>query len=373
MAKSSEIHSHVGPRQVGSVALDAKDITSRATAQLAAYGIHFPAGQIREMVTGLAMDNAEINPLDTLTGASVATPVQFLQNWLPGFVRVLTAARRIDTLTGISTVGSWEDEEVVQGVLEPVGTAVPYTDTGNVSLASWNVNYERRTVVAFESGMSVGLMEEARTARARISTAAEKRTSAALSLDITRNLVGFYGYNNGSNRTYGFLNDPALPAYVSVPAGTGGTTWDTKTFLEITGDIRMALARLRVQSQDNIDPKAAEITLALPTSKVDYLSVTSQYGNSVQQWINENYPRLRVVSAPELDGANGGADVAYFYAESVEDGATDDSRTFTQIVPAKFFVGGVEKRAKSYIEVYSNATAGVMTKRPYAVVRLTGI
>jgi hypothetical protein len=34
---------------------------------------------------------------------------------------------------------------------------------------------------------------------------------------------------------------------------------------------------------------------------------------------------------------------------------------------------GVEKRAKSFVEDYANATAGVMCKRPYAVVRFTGL
>ena len=44
-----------------------------------------------------------------------------------------------------------------------------------------------------------------------------------------------------------------------------------------------------------------------------------------------------------------------------------------QVVPAKFRVVGVAKDTKGYEEDYSNATAGVMCKRPYAVVRYTGI
>ncbi len=69
------------------------------------------------------------------------------------------------------------------------------------------------------------------------STAAEsKRESAGLALEQQRNAVGFYGYNSGNNFTYGFLNDPNLPAYMTVAAtGTGSSTlWSTKTFLEIT-------------------------------------------------------------------------------------------------------------------------------------------
>jgi hypothetical protein len=43
-----------------------------------------------------------------------------------------------------------------------------------------------------------------------------------------------------------------------------------------------------------------------------------------------------------------------------------------QVVPAKFKVLGVEQKAKGYMEDYSNATAGAMLKRPYAMVRYYG-
>jgi hypothetical protein len=79
------------------------------------------------------------------------------------------------------------------------------------------------------------------------------------------------------------------------------------------------------------------------------------------------------VTAPQLDAANGGAGVFYMYADTVDDGGTDDKRTWAQIVPVKFMALGVEQRAKSYIEDFTNATAGAFLKRPYAVVRYTGI
>jgi hypothetical protein len=367
MATKTQEHSHVAPRDVGFITMDASDVKDYAA--LTEIGINIPRAKAMAMAQ-YAMDDQQ----GGVTQASITTPIQFLQNWLPGFVRVITAARKIDELVGITTTGSWEDEEVVQGVLEPIGNAVPYGDYTNVPLSSWNVNFERRTVVRFEKGIRVGSLEEARAARIRVSTSGEKRSAAALALEIQRNLVGFYGYNSGANRTYGFLNDPNLPAYVSVPAGASTfTTWNRKTFLEINADIRTALAGLQLQSQDTISPEDREITLALPTSKYQYLTVTSDFGVSVRQWLSQTYPKLRVISAPQLVAANGGADVFYVYAESVDDGASDDSRTWVQVVPAKFQTLGVEKQSKAYIEDYSNATAGVFLKRPYAVYRATGI
>jgi hypothetical protein len=46
---------------------------------------------------------------------------------------------------------------------------------------------------------------------------------------------------------------------------------------------------------------------------------------------------------------------------------------WVQVVPAKFQALGVEKQAKAYVEDYANATAGCMLKRPYGVVRYSGI
>ena len=366
--KSKEL-SHLSPRQVGSVTMTADDVADFGA--LNQLGINLPADQVKAMANW-AMDSG--NQAD-VSAPSITTPVQFLQNWLPGFVKVITAARKIDELVGITTTGSWEDQEIVQGLLEPIGNAVPYGDYTNVPLASWNTNFVRRTVIRFEKGIKVGMLEEARAARIRISTAAEKRASAALALEIQRNLVGFYGYNSGANLTYGFLNDPALPAYVTVAAtGTGSTTtWSTKTFLQIVADIRVAAAQLQNQSQDTINPEDADLTLALPTVSYQYLSVTSDFGISVRDWLSKTYPKLRVVSAPQLNAANGSANVFYLYAEHVSDGGSDDERTFVQVVPAKFQALGVEKQSKAYLEDYANATAGVLLKRPYAVVRYSGI
>lgn len=313
--------------------------------------------------------DADLNPLSS-TQASITTPIQFLQHWLPGFVHDVTAARRIDELVGIVTQGTWSDEEIVQGEMDLTGLdAVPYGDTTNTPLSNWNANYIRRSVVRFEQGMRVGRLEEDRASAVRIDSAASKRMAVTRSLEITRNEVGFRGYNNGNNRTYGFLNAPNLPAYISVAAGT----WATKDYLAIVSDLLTAINQLRTQSRSVIDVRRMPLTLAIATNAVEFLSRVSQFGNSVGQWLRDNYPNVRVVDAPELDTANGGAGVFYLYAESVDASGTDDGRTFIQMVPNKFLTLGVDQRAKFYEESYSNATAGVMNKRPYAVVRYTGI
>lgn len=333
-------------------------------------GVGFKPRDVRAMQDFYAMDSIQ----QPVTDPSIPGLWQFLQNWLPGVVEITTAARKIDELIGSSTIGSWEDESIVQQVLENTGTPSPYGDTTVIPLANWNMNFVDRTVVRFEQGFRSGPLEEARSARVRIDSAGQKRTSAALQLEIQRNQLGFYGYNNGANKTYGFLNDPNLPNYQTVATVGGNTTWATKSFLAIQGDLLTALQTLRTQSKEIISPDSTPITLAVATNCVDYLAKTSDFGISVYAWLKQFYPNVRVVSAPQLNAANGGANAFYLFADSVDDGvSSDDRRTFVQVVPARFQLLGVAKLAKGFEEDYSNASAGSMCKRPYAVYRASGI
>lgn len=378
MPTNSTIHSTLGATRVRPLNLTRADVAAGAHRELARLGIIISDSDARNMREGIALDSNDVglnpSPLPGLYAQGSPTPIQFLQEWLPGFVRVITAARKADLLMGISTIGAWEDEEIIQGTLENLGEVVPYTDYGNIPLASWQANYARRTVVRFELGFSVGILEEARTARARVQTAAEKRVSVTRSLEIARNRVAFYGYNNGQNNTYGYLNEPELlPALTAAVGASSDTKWSTKTFLEITADIRRMVAELQIRSMDNIDVETHPLRLSLPTGVNQYLSVTSNYGNSVRQWLRENYPNITIETAPEQNDAVGGESVSYLYPESFDDGLSDDGgQVWMQCVPAKFFSLGVEKKAKSYLEDSSNATAGALLKRPLFVIRMIG-
>ncbi|XAO36909.1 major head protein [Pseudomonas phage WP1] len=117
-------------------------------------------------------------------------------------MKVMTAARKIDEIIGIDTAGSWEDQEIVQGIAEPAGTAMEYGDHTNIPLTSWNANFERRTIVHDELGLLIGTLEEGRASAIRLNSAETKRQQAAIGLEIFRNAIGFYGWQSGlGNRT----------------------------------------------------------------------------------------------------------------------------------------------------------------------------
>src|SRR6185312_10782471 len=160
--------SRLAPHQVKPLTMSAKDVVDFKA--LERIGIGFEPGYLRAATTAAmdsgAMDATWASAPAQVTSPSIVAPIQFLQNWLPGFVKVLTAARKIDELIGIETIGNWRDEWIVQGVVEPMGNIAVYKDSTNVPLADWNPNWVQRTVVRFESGVLVGRLEQARSAAA---------------------------------------------------------------------------------------------------------------------------------------------------------------------------------------------------------------
>lgn len=374
---TSKIYSNLRARQmVKPMELQAKQVGDSAIRALQNIGIRIAPAVVKDAVKAIYAGDSALQSLGA-TVASVPTPLQFLQSWLPGFVRNITARRNIDEILGIATLGEWRDEEIVQGIVEATGAAAEYGDFTNIPLTSWNVNFARRSIIRGEEGIQVGVLSEERASAMRVSDSEEKRSAAAISLEQRRNSIGFFGYFNGKNRTYGFLNDPNLPAWVQVSGGL----WSAKTMDLICADLRTAFQLLRVQAMGNLDVAKLATTLVIPTSVVEYLTVFNSFGITAMDWLKTNYPNCRIVEAPEMMIADQAAGAGllqgfYLFVEDIPselDGSTDGGQTFMQLVQTKFMTVGVEKRAKGYVESYSNATAGVLCKRPYAVVRYFGI
>lgn len=358
-----------------------RDLTPQDLRSLEDYGISVTPEFSRQLAS-FAMDSQQ----PTVTTPSIAAPVQFLQKWLPGIVAIDTSPRQIDSLAGKTIAGTWSDEQIVQAILEMTGEATPYDDYSNVNYANWNLNFAVRTIVRFQIGLEMGLREQAVAAASNVNASDWKRKACAKMLEVSRNLIGFYGFNNGANQTYGFLNDPSLPPYVTVANGASGSPlFSTKTLLEIITDIQSWITGIISTSGSLIQPvggvdgaNSVRLTLALPSDVLVYLTTVSTFGYSVINWLNTNYPGIHVNFAPELNNANGGANVAYLYADEVDDGSdneqsTDDHRTMDQYVPMQFMPTGVQPTVKGFKEAYLNATAGVMVKRPLAVYRASGI
>ena len=382
MQEVTKIHTHIPATAVQPFALDESDYQKPAelAQSLRLIGINFGShanalpNYASQMTRGLGMDAVDGNAI-TIPG--IPALIQNLQGWLPGVVSALTTVRTIDKLVGITTVADFEDEQIVQPFKENMGRVAPYGDATNMPEATWNANYIYRSIVRFEFGFTIGRLEEGRDAKMKFSSANEKRNSVMLAHEINRNLVGFYGYNNGLALTYGLLNDPALLAYVSDSVGASGSSnWATKTFQELVTSLNNAASLARTQSGGNFDPMEMPSVCAIALNKIQYLqTVPTQYGGtSVMEWAKKTFPKMRFVGVPQFQAANNGSDVLYLFPDEVPDEfSTDDKRVFIQAVPAKIKALGVEQRVKGYAEDYASATAGIMCKRPLVVVRITGI
>jgi len=360
MPNNTEVKLSLRPDQVRPFAMDA----STQIGSLEQLGINVAPSALRDFMA-MAQDASP----DLITGASTSTPIQFLQHFLPEVIRTVTQARTADKIVGRDIAGNWADEEIVATVLEQSGQARPYGDKTDTSLADWNPNFERRTIVRFEEGIEVSALEEARASSMRVNSASEKRLSVGNSFAIELNKIAFYGYNDGDNRTYGILNDPNLPSYTAVESGVGGSKWSEKTFLEIIGDIKTFMAALRLRSGSNFDPYGDASCLSIADAAIDMLATVNTLGTtSVRQWIAETYPKMRIENAPQYTAANGGANVFYLIAETI-----GGRKVANQYIQDVFRMLGVEKKAKGFLEAYSCATAGVLFSQPIGVVRGTGI
>ena len=309
-------------------------------------------------------------PTQTLTDPTAQVPVQLLQHWMNKVITVVTQATTADDFLGRSTVGEWYQEEIVLRVRELTGSLRPYGDHAQAPLAGYNWNEEARTIVRFAQGILTGALEEARLAAMGQKASAYESDRAALGLafKLNTNAVAFYGYNIGRNKTYGILNDPNLPDYISVPEQDGETEWSKKDFYGIVRDLNTAVAALQKQCGGNFIPSKHSFKIGLALSCDAYLNEVNEHGHSVREFIAKTWPKADIVAIPEFDNAAAGDNV--FYLKLDELGGNPVAE---QIVPAAVRLVGAVPRATGLYELYSDATAGCFVEQPLGIVRYFGI
>lgn len=318
----------------------------------------------------LAMD--AVNNL--VTTPSMPTENNALSAYLNGTVLAITAKNTSSYLLGEVIVGSWFMDTIKQKILEHIGAAKEYSDFDGIETRpTFNSNMEKRNIVRFQSGFRVGELERNKDAAGGINSVLTKRQAAIISLNKAQDDVQIYGWRNGDNLTYGWLNDPSLPAYVTLPNGASGkSTFADLTYKEQQNRITAGLTALRKNSGDQVDPEIDPIELHIASDVVDVLSDENEQGKSIRKWLAEVYPNVTIKSSRVFNGAHGGDNVFYLFATSVGGTGDDGGATVKNLIVTKARNMSVYQQHTIYEEKLMNASAGAMVCRPFAVYRASG-
>ena len=353
--------------KTGAITLDSSQKVS--VADLRALGFDFSGSFTGDIKT---IDSALIGPAKQ-AGYVNAEP---LEAWISGIVRIGTAIRPIDEIAGVETSGTkFETQTVKARGMRPVGKAEAYHDLTNIPLASYENFIEERDVFRGEQGLQVGHLSQLVQGADGFDELVLKREAAQESLDILRNDIGFKGVS--TMRTYGLLNDPSLPAFVSAPSGKSWIVAPTTgaTFEEIITDINSRIAAMNVAAGGRVTANT-RFSLVMPDdymlamTKVSSDTVT---GQTVAERLQTMYPNLRLVYVPQMRSAGtAGADAVYLIADA-DDDYNAGMQTVIQVVPERGRLLGSQQNIKTFVESWINATAGVIVQKPWFVQRLNVI
>jgi len=241
--------------------------------------------------TGMALDVQ--SELVTVSNSGIPW---FLLNWQdPKIIAILVSPMMAAVIAGETGKGNWATETAMFRTAEAVGETSAYGDYSDSGSTNVNINFPTRQNFLFQAFMQYGELELARYGEAQIDWAAQQQVSNVLALKKALNYLYFYGV--GGIENYGLLNDPTLP-----PALTATYSWlssASATANTMYQDIVRMYIQLQAQTNGTVrsDDK---MVLAMSNTQSAALEYITQYNtNSVKALLKQNYPNLRIETAPE--------------------------------------------------------------------------
>ena len=292
--------------------------------------------------------------------AQLTTPLQFAQLWMPEVIDALYRARTASKIFGSKNVGTWELEQIVWTKLTLTGRPNVYDDFSKANLSSYNLGFVTRDTVRFEMGIEVTELEQKRAGQMRQNAHGLKKNAVDLGFDVLINHTKWFGYTGEGKAVYGLLNAPAGDVTVQTVTKTFAESRTSELITFLQGVINNAMNRLG----GNYDPESDAAVLVLPLGAYTYLTTANDYNLTARKWLTENFPKVEVKVAPELDGAAADGDnLAIFYVPQVQNfkGGTVDL-----LDTSKLRLVGAVPTTKGFEESYSCSTAGAMIRCPLA-------
>ncbi len=265
-----------------------------------------------------------------------------LTNWLsPKWIETLVAPMRTAEAFQERQFGDRTTTNIMIPTFELYGETSSYGDFNDNGMSNNNENYEYRQPYEYQTNIKIGEIAQERAAAARFSLVERQIQATTLTLNKTQNSIYLYGVKNLKN--YGVLNDPDL-----LPDSVGAN-WATLDSLGIYQEILKLYAQL-VKQTNGLVTEADNMTLVLSPAMSTRLHESNQYGMNAYKYLNENFPKIKIVSVPEYSTAAGEKIQLvvdeYLGQRTVELGFVDKLRTHAVEVKTSGFL---QKRSQSTI------------------------
>ena len=251
---------------------------------------------------GMAFDAPPVYPQSPLvTQASAGIPNIFT-TWVdPKAIEVLVSPMMAAIIAGESQKGDWADDVVMFKMAEATGETSMYGDYSRSGSTDVNYNFPQRQNVRFQAFLQYGDLEVARAAKAKIDLPADKQSSNALALMKAMNFMNFFGVGNLQN--FGLITDPGLQTPIT--ATYSWLTSASATAATIYQDVVRLYVLLQQQSNGAVNTQTP-MTLAMSNDCGALLNQVTLYNtNSVLMLLTQNYPNLRLETAPEYATQSG--------------------------------------------------------------------
>ena len=246
---------------------------------------------------------------------SSGVPQPFTTIYTSQVIKELYKKTALKEIAGDAQQGVWGVTDVKFPVRITGGLSQLYSDISIGGQSVVNYNWVARQVQYWEQSLVYGEMQQATFSLAKIDIVSDLREAMAESIAQQQNDLGFYGWApNGGNAGYfslfGILNEPNLAPAITFPndgtiigTTTATTSWAGKTFAQIQRDIRLLIVDLVKRSTGWVRLDTIKGKLVLPPSIEPYLSMTTDYGYSVRQWMKDFIPNITVVTTVNFESS----------------------------------------------------------------------
>lgn len=307
--------------------------------------------------------------LPTLTPNNIGVPANILTQTMTQSVEIITQKRSAEEIVGAKTkLMDFAQEKGQFPIKERTATTTPYNDFGDAEYSGLNVNWEDVNNYRFSTSLVYGDLQVEQYAEAKINYVNEITTGASEAIAIEFNRIGFNGYiKDGNFIVHGMLNTPQLKPYETI-----AKTWDQASFEEIKADITNILAILTKQSGGRVNASKDKIRISIPDNKLVYLRTTStNLGVSLMSLLNQSFPNVEWVGAPELREAyTGNKDVMIVIAENMAGGVKETGCLgFSELLR----MSRLEQKTTAVVQKMSAGSNGATFFKPMFVVRAQGL